>query len=100
MNWSDVTADFTNQNSYTLKQRLTRLMRLNPDFKNLDKDNINLVFKLLKKYQDKLRSGLKPSRSTIREDKYYLYEHRIKLGLSDEDLRQLGHLLESFKDYK
>ncbi len=97
MNFKDVTNDLANQKNYRLQQRLERLMRVNPSFKNLDSENKELILKLIKKYKNKIRQGIKPSRLTVRRDKYYLYQHRIKLGLSFTDLEQINNLLDGFK---
>ena len=97
MDLQDVTRDMTNQDNYRLAQRMEEMMRTNPGYKNLDKPNRDLIFGLIKKYQEKIRHGLRPSDLTIREDKYHLYQNRFKLGLSPTDLEQINHLLDSFK---
>ncbi len=97
MNLQDVTKDLVNQKNYRIQQRLEKLMRTNPSFKNLDSANQTLILKLIKKYQQKIRYGIKPSLMMVRRDKYYLYRNRIKLGLSFTDLEQINKLLESFK---
>ncbi len=99
MDFSDVTKDITEQNNYRLAQRMEKMMRVNRSYKNLNEHNKELIFKIIKKYQHNLRHGIKPSYSMIREDKYYLYENRFKLGLSPIDLKQIGKLLDSFKNY-
>jgi hypothetical protein len=97
MDLQDVAKDVVNQTNYRLTQRLEELMRTNPSYRNLSGENRDLVMNLIKKYQDEIRRGLKPSLAVVREDKYKLYENRIKLGLSPEDLEQINQLLDSFK---
>jgi hypothetical protein len=97
MDLQDVTKDMVNQNNYRLTQRMGELMQTNPRYRNLSGANRELIFSIIKKYQEEARHGIKPSLSTVREDKYKLYENRIKLGLSPEDLAQINELLDSFK---
>ena len=98
MDWQDVTKDMVNKTNYELTQRMEELMQTNPRYHNLSGANRDLILSLIKKYQAEIRQGLKPSSITVREDKYRLYENRIKLGLSPEDLEQINHLLDSFKN--
>jgi hypothetical protein len=98
MELKDVTKDMTNQTNYRITQRMEELMRTNPRYKNLDGANREVVLSLIKKYKEKIRQGIKPSRLTVREDKYRLYENRIKLGLTEYDLEQINNLLDSFKN--
>jgi hypothetical protein len=97
MDLQDVTKDMVNQTNYRLTQRMEELMRTNPRYQNLSGANRELIMSLIKKYQDEIRHGLKPSLAVVREDKYKLYENRLKLGLSPEDLAQINQLLDSFK---
>ncbi|MFA5109442.1 MAG: hypothetical protein WC458_02785 [Patescibacteria group bacterium] len=97
MDFKDVTKNLKDQTDYRLSQRLEEMMRVNPNFKNLDAGNRELIFDLLKKYKDKARRGLKTSGYTVREDMYHLYQNRLKLKLTERDLDQIRELLESFK---
>lgn len=97
MDLSDVTKDFTNQTNYRITQRFEELMIHSSSFRNLDESNKKIILDLIKKYKEKIRLGINPSALTIREDKYYLYENRIKLGLTPTDLEQINKLLDSFK---
>jgi len=98
MDLKDVTNDLTAQTNYRITQRMEELMRTNPNYKNLNGANRELIMNLIKKYKEKIRKGIKPSSLTVREDKYHLYENRIKLGLTPYDLEQINELLDSFKD--
>jgi len=97
MDLQDVTKDLGGQTNYRLEQRLEELMRTNPGYRNLSQGNQELIFKLIKKYQGEIRQGLQPGRLTVKEDKYYLFENRVKLGLSSSDLDQINRLLDSFQ---
>lgn len=92
-----MTQDLPDQTVYRLEQRFEELMRTNPAYRNLDAGNRQIIMDLLAKYKEKLRHGIKPSRITVNEDMYHLYENRIKLNLSHTDLDQIRELLESFK---
>lgn len=81
---------------YRLDQKLDEFFRRNPSFKNL-REQQGLIFDLIKKYKEKSRRGIKTSGLTIRRDLHRLYEKRLELGLSYNDLDDLRDLLESFK---
>jgi hypothetical protein len=98
MDFSDVTKDLIDQSDYRIHQRMEELFRTNPSFRNLDSGNRELVFGLIKKYKEKMRHGLKPSAFTIQKDTYSLYQNRIKLKLTSNDLKQIRDLLGSFKN--
>ncbi|MFA6995264.1 MAG: hypothetical protein WC249_02520 [Patescibacteria group bacterium] len=97
MDLQDITKDLAGQENYRIARRLEELMQTNPKFRNLDESNREVILKLVNKYKEKIRLGIKPSLITIREDKYHLYENRIKLGLTPTDLGQINKLLDSFK---
>lgn len=98
MDLQDVTKDLTNRENWRIERQLEDLIRLNPRYKHLGAENRELILKLIKKYKEKIRRGLRPSLMTVREDKYYLYQNRFKLGLTPEDLAQIGKLLDGFKE--
>lgn len=97
MDLQDVTKDLASKENYEISRRLQKLIQANPSFSNLDESNRELILKLVNKYKEKIRLGIKPSLITIREDKYHLYENRIKMGLTPTDLGQINKLLDSFK---
>lgn len=97
MDLKDVAKDLGDQNSYRLDQRFDELMRKNPRYRNLDGENRELIFDLIKKYREKIRKGIKPSGYSVRQDMYGLYRKRLKLNLTYNDLDQIRDLLESFK---
>ncbi len=98
MDLQDITKDLTAQTNYRITQRMEEMMRTNPNYRNLDGANREVIMDLIKKYKEKIRHGLKPSRLTVRDDKYHLYEDRVKLGLTHYDLEQINKLLDSFKE--
>lgn len=98
MDLKSITTNLRDQTDYRLGQRFEELMHRNPSYKNLDDGNREIIFDLIKKYQEKIRHGIKPSGYTVRQDMYHLYQDRNKLGLTRRDLDQIRDLLESFKD--
>ena len=97
MDLTDVTKDLSGRENWRIERQLDDLIRHNPRYNHLDDDNRELILNLIKKYKEKIRKGIKPSLKTVREDKYYLYQNRIKLGLTPEDLAKINKLLDSFK---
>jgi len=97
MDLQSVTKNLKDQTDYRIDQRFDELMRRNPRYKNLDEDNRKLIMDLIKKYKKKILEHANPSSLTIREDLYHLYQNRIKMGLTYNDLDQIKELLESFK---
>lgn len=97
MDLQDVTKDLINRENWRIERQLDALVLRNPRYKNLDSANRDLIFNLIKKYKEKIRKGIRPSLSTVREDKYYLYQNRFKFGLTPEDLSNINKLLDSFK---
>jgi len=96
MSLADIAHDAKGMTDYRIDQKMDRLFRTNPSLKNL-KDNQELIFDIIKKYKEKSRQGIKTSDYTIRHDMHHLYEKRLELGLSINDLDQLRELLETFK---
>ncbi|MEI6528903.1 MAG: hypothetical protein WCN88_00665 [Candidatus Falkowbacteria bacterium] len=97
MDLNSITDNLSETTDYRLDQRFDKLMRTNPRYKNLDAENRKLIMDLIDKYKKKIREHADPSSLTIRHDLYHLYQNRIKLGLTFNDLDQIKELLESFK---
>lgn len=97
MDLKGVAKDLKNQTDYRIDQRFDELMRRNPNYKNLNDANWKLIMDLIKKYKHKLLEHSYPSSLTIRKDLYHLYQNRVKMGLTYNDLDQIKELLESFK---
>jgi len=98
MDLKTVTKDLKDQTNYRLDQRFDELIRKNPRYHNLDAANQKLILDLIKKYKEKIRKGITPSRLAVRDDMYNLYQNRLKLGLTYNDLDQIRDLLSSLKD--
>jgi hypothetical protein len=96
MSLADIAHEAKGMTDYRIDQKLDELFRTHPTLKNL-KGNQDLIFDIIKKYKEKSRQGIKTSDYTVRHDMHNLYENRLELGLSVNDLDQLRELLETFK---
>ncbi|MBN2854265.1 hypothetical protein JXK06_01885 [Patescibacteria group bacterium] len=98
MKITDITNNLANETNERIILKFERLMAKSSRFKNLDKANRQVIINLIKKYKDRIEKGIKPTRLMIKRDRFRLYENRIKLGLTEVDLKQIYSLLESFKN--
>jgi len=97
MQLNDITNNLTRQMDYKIVEKMERLLATNPRYKNLDKANLELILDLIRKYKERIRKGITITTRMIKDDRYYLYHNRVKLGLSEVDLKQIFDLLENFK---
>ncbi len=98
MKISEITKDLRNDRDFRLVERLDRLIRVQPKYKTLNSENKEVILTLVRKYKERVRRGITITSKMIKEDRYYLYSNRFKLGLSSVDLEQIYSLLESFKE--
>jgi len=98
MELKDVAKNLSKQTEYRLDQRFDYLLRKNPKYSHLGKDEQKLILDLLDKYKEKKRKGIKISGFSIRRDVYSLYRKRLKMGLTYNDLDKIKELLNSLKD--
>lgn len=85
------------QPTYLTKQKLNQLVKDNYRFKNLDGKNRQLVMDLISKHADKIRDGRGISSTVIQQETYRLYQNRIKLDLTKNDLDDIKKILNMFK---
>ncbi len=97
MDLNDFLADIKDQPSYVIERNLNSLVRQNYHFQSLSSDNREIVLSLVKKYKEKLRTGVGVSQYTINRDMYNLYQKRLKLKLTEVDRDHIRDILESFK---
>ena len=81
--------------SYKFEQRLNKLVRENFNFRNLDEANKRVILDLIEKYRAYLRRGIHVSSTAIRREMYNLYEKRLELGLTKQDLDDIREILET-----
>ncbi len=97
MDLADFLKGINDEPSYIVERKLNELVRKNYHFKNLSSDNKDLVLSLVKKYKDKLRTGVGVSQYTINRDMYNLYQNRHKMELTEVDREHIRDILEGFK---
>lgn len=97
MKITDITNNLTNETNKRMNVKFDRLMATSSRFKNLDQANRQVVLDLVKKYKERAIRGIEPTSRMIKEDRLRLYQNRVKLGLSETDLKQMYSLLDSFK---
>ena len=97
MDLEDFLEDINDQPSYIVERKLNELVRKNHHFKNLSSDNKEIVLSLVKKYKDKIRTGVGVSQYTINRDMYNLYQKRLELKLTEVDRDHIRDILEGFK---
>lgn len=97
MDIKDLLKNAQHLTDYEFEQKLNKLARDNYRYRNLDEKNRGLVFDILKKYRGYLRKGIGISYSTLQNESYRLYQNRLKLGLTEDDLKDIKEILSSFK---
>ena len=94
---SDIVKNLKNDTNFETKRKLDTLVSFSSRYKNIDKNDKKIILDILKKYEKYLDDGKSVSSFMIKRDRYRLYSHREKLGLSELDLEQINKLLNSFK---
>ena len=97
MDIKDLLEGLKDLDSDRLDNRLDQLVRTNYRFQNLSSENKKLVLSLVKKYRDYLKRGVGISDSAVDRECYKLYSNRSKLGLTEEDLKDIREILEAFR---
>ena len=97
MDIEDLLAAAKNLPFEKLVEKLNIIVRQDYHYKNLDQGNKKIVLDLIKKHLPKIRSGVGISAMTAREEMYRLYQNRIKLNLTEEDIKDIREILELFK---
>jgi len=97
MDIQELLASAKTQTFDKFKQKLDTLVREHSRFSNLDGGNRQLVSDIIKKHLSYIHAGYGMSASTIREEMHRLYENRIKLNLTEYDLKDIKEILEIFK---
>ena len=82
---------------YEWEREFNEFIRQHGKYQNLDEANRKIVFDLVKKFKPYLRQGIGISEQTIQNESYRLYQNRIKLNLTDEDLKDIKEILREFK---
>ena len=97
MDIKDLMKDAEDLTDFEFERKLNDLIRENFRFRNLNEDNREIVLDLMKKYKSRLRRGVGLSYSDLKNEMYRLYEKRLKLNLSEEDLKDIKEILGELK---
>ncbi|MCU0678915.1 MAG: hypothetical protein MUC28_00510 [Planctomycetes bacterium] len=97
MDIKNLAQSFKNLPSDQFKRKLNEVVRTNPRFTNLDDKNKKVIADLLSKHKDNIKSYGGISSDTISRESYNLYQNREKMGLSEEDLKDVKEFLGMFK---
>ena len=97
MDIKDLLKNAQSLTDYDFEQKLNRLIRDNYQYRNLGPKNRKIVLDLLKKYRSYLRKGIGISYSARQNEMYRLYKSRLKLDLSEEDLKDIKEIIGMFK---
>jgi hypothetical protein len=97
MNIKDLMKDAEDLTDFEFERKLDNLIRENFRFRNLSEDNREIVLGLMKKYKSRLKRGVGLSYSDLKNEMYRLYEKRLKLNLSEEDLKDIKEILGELK---
>jgi len=97
MDIQDLLAAAKDLPSDRLELKLNALVRENLRFNNLNESNKKIILGLIKKYLPKIRRGPGLSHLNFRDEMHELYENRIKLNLTEEDLKDIKEILGSFE---
>lgn len=97
MDLKDILKNVAHEPDYIFERKLNELIMKNPRYFNLDENNKKLVKDLVKKYKPSLRKGIGISAYTIKNELYRLYQNRIKLNLTEEDLKDIKEILEELR---
>ena len=93
MDIQDLMKDAKNLKDYEFERKLNDLVRNNYRYSNLNSGNKKIVLDLVKKYKSYLRKGIGISSTNLRNESYRLYQNRLKLNLTQEDLDDVKEIL-------
>ena len=97
MNIKDLLKNVKGSTTYELEQKLNKLVRENYRYKNLDSGNRKIVMDLIKKYRKRLLDGVGISYDTVQREMYKLNRNKLKLKLTDEDLKDIKEILNALR---
>jgi hypothetical protein len=97
MDLEDVLNNIAHEPDYIWERKLNELIAKNHKFYNLSSENKELVRNLIKKHKPMIRKYGGISRLTIKDEEYHLFQNRMKLDLTEEDLKDIREILEYFK---
>lgn len=97
MDIKELLADAKNLTSEELLRKINSLTRDDYRYGNLNEKNKKIILDLIKKHIGNIRNGMGISATVLENESYRLYQNRSKLGLSEEDLKDIKEILRIFK---
>lgn len=97
MDIAELLASAKTQTFDRFSQKLNTLIRLNYRFSNLDESNRKIILEIIKRHMSNIHNGYGISSTVAEREIYKLHQNRIKLKLTEEDLRDMKEILELFK---
>ena len=97
MDLEEVLKNIAHEPEYIWERKLNELVAKNHNFYNLSSQNKELIRGLIKKFKPMIRKNGGISSHLIREEEYRLWQNRLKHNLTEEDLKDIREILESFK---
>lgn len=79
------------------KIKLSNFIRQHPQFSNLNSDNKKIILDMIHKHIDAIRDGRGISAYVIQQETHKLYENRLKLKITDNDLEDIREIMNLFK---
>ena len=98
MDTDDLLKDAKDIPSYQIERKLNKLVHDNYKFRNLSAENKEILMDLIKEYIQRIKRGQTITSETIRRDTHHLYENRIKLKITEEDLDDFREVLGLLKN--
>lgn len=100
MNIDDLLKDAKDLTDQEFEIRLNKLVRDNGSFRNLDHENKKVVVEIFRRFKSKMRKGMGISNRSVRNESRKLYKNKSELNLTDEDLKDIKHIMEGFQGEK
>ena len=83
--------------SLQFERKLRELVRKNYRYRNLSSGNQDIVLDLVKKYKSYFKKGIGISRSNLVREGRKLYQNRLKLDLTKNDLEDIKEILQELR---
>lgn len=97
MDLKEVLKNAATEPTYLLERKLNEFIIHDYRFRHFGEAHKKLVLDLIMKYKELIRKNGGISSHIIQEEEYHLYENRIKLNLTEFDLKEIKQILENFK---
>ncbi len=79
------------------KRKLSELVRENVSYRNLNSANQKIIMDIIYKHIEAIREGRGISSYLIQQETHRLYDKRLKLNTTEQDLADIREILGLFK---